>query len=146
MREKLPDAKTPKDHELDYIVHDPAASSSSGPTVPQLPLLDVDGYRVLDVLQESGEADATLDYGEDGRPIPLPTGAGEGGEETSGDARREITVNDTVEYPSNYEEYRNINDIFYDCLRFLSVVRGVSQHAKANGKPHWSNSNRFRRQ
>ena len=50
----------------------------------QLPLLDDVGDRVLDTLQESGEADATLDYGEDGCPIPSTTGAGEGGEETSG--------------------------------------------------------------
>ena len=71
MREKVLDAKKPKDHELDHTAHDPAASSSSGPTVPQLPLLDVDGYLALDVLQESGEADASLDYGEDGRPIPV---------------------------------------------------------------------------
>ena len=112
MREKVLDVKTPKDHELDHTVHDPAASSSSGPTVPQLPLLDDVGDRVLDTLQKSGETDATLDYGEDGRPIPSTTGAGEGGEETSGDARTEKTVNDTVEYPSDYEEYWSINDIF----------------------------------
>ena len=115
MREKLLDAKTPKDHELDYIVHDPAANSSSGPTVPQLPLLDDDGDQVLDAPQESGEADAIHDNGEYGRPIPSTTGAGGGGEETSGDVMAEETVNDAVKYPLDYEECWSSNDIFYDC-------------------------------
>ena len=47
---KPSDKKKPKDHELDDTAHDPSASSSSGPTVPQLPLLDDDGDRVLDTL------------------------------------------------------------------------------------------------
>ena len=40
MREKVLNAKKLKEHELNQATHDLAASSSSGPTVPQLPLLD----------------------------------------------------------------------------------------------------------
>ena len=139
MRETVLDARKPEDHELDHTAHDPAASSSFGLTVPQLPLLDDDGDQVLDTLQESGEADATLDNGEDGRLTPSTPGVGEGGEETSSDARAEETVNDTVEYPSDYggrlEHQRHLLRLPQVCLGSL----GVSQHAKADGKPHCSN-------
>ena len=79
---------------------------------------------------ESGAASATLDHGEGGHSIQSTTGAGEGGEETSGDARAEETVNDTVEYLLDYEEYWSISDMFYDCSRCSSALKASASMRK----------------
>ena len=84
---------------------------------------------MLDAPQESGDVDATLEYGEDGLPTPMAAKDAAGDEDDSGGAK----ADETVKHLSDAEEYGSTNDILYERSRSLSALKASGSMQNQSG-------------